>query len=356
MSTHWIRLSVVAAALLVAGSVQAKEPKYPVGRSDQVHNKLEFQLLIPEELEAGRKVPLVMAFHMAHQEHHTLTETLSTVIAAGRILCVPKAKNAAWSDGDVKSILALIEHLKQTLPIDENQIHAIGDGQGATLLPALTFGKKSQFATACFITASFQGGKLAKDAKKRLAVLGLVGAKCNERPSLERMVEKLAGKVRTVETHVHEDTPKAYFPHELKPYLCYWLGAMEGKFVPGETLAFDWQHNVELAQDVAKDTGRPGVLVYFYSKDDAEDPAAKRFQNEVLHHVDVQRHGNALVAVKLDAKVNDGYFKSLGFTKTPAVAVFDLKGKSLGTYEGDVDTRALAKVLKKLAKKRKKRR
>ena len=171
---------------------------------------------------------------------------------------------------------------------------------------------------------------------------------------MEKIEEKLAGKVRTVELRVGRDTERDWFPRELMPYLCYWLGAMEGRFVPGESLSLDWHGDVDEARDALQRTRAPGALVYFFSSTDEDRADAKALQNEILHDVVVRTPAKALVAVKLERSANEALFASLGLEKTPAIAVLDAELKPVQTFKGTVKAKALAKVLKNVAKKRRK--
>ncbi|MHC4861806.1 MAG: hypothetical protein ACYTDY_17140, partial [Planctomycetota bacterium] len=94
------------------------------------------------------------------------------------------------------------------------------------------------------------------------------------------------------------------FPRKLMPYYFYWVKVMEGRFVPGEDLSFDWTSDVEAAK--SKMAARKlGGFIYFYSPGDAENAEAKRCQHEVFFHPLVRRFGKQLVAVKLEKESHE---------------------------------------------------
>ena len=97
-------------------------------------------------------------------------------------------------------------------------------------------------------------------------------------------------------------------------------------------------------------SGKTGGLAYFYSKDQASDPAAKAFQNETLRDPLVLRFGRQLVAWKLERAEAATAFEAEKLQATPAVVVYDAGGKAVKAFQGArIHPTALAAALRSVA-------
>ena len=65
------------------------------------------------------------------------------------------------------------------------------------------------------------------------------------------------------------------------PYYAWWLGVQEGRFTPGDTLAFDWEGELV---DVGKRTAEEGQggFVSWYSTSDTDSANAKALQKNAF--------------------------------------------------------------------------
>ena len=134
-------------------------------------------------------------------------------------------------------------------------------------------------------------------------------------------------------------------------YYRWWLGVQEGRFRPGETLAFAWHPSREAALAAMKEK-QTGGLAYWFSSDDKSSDEAKTLQNDVLQDRLVRHFGNQLQAWKLDRTKHPDAFAAPKLTSTPAVVVYDRSGKVKKVLQGRITAKALGSALRSVARDR----
>jgi hypothetical protein len=210
------------------------------------------------------------------------------------------------------------------------------------------FDPELRFRSACWVAAGFNGGTPPKHAKKEMGVLALAGAEDPNRAAAEKTPQLLEGKVRTAEVRIQPGLDHKW-PDQLMPYFGWWLGAQEGRFVPGACAAFEWTASPDAAREAAA-AGGAGWFVYWYADADAPNELARTFQNDVLRDPLVQRFGSQLPCAKVSREVDpDGFAKS-ALKQTPAVVVHDAAGKAKAVLQGKFDAKALAAALRSVAR------
>ena len=92
------------------------------------------------------------------------------------------------------------------------------------------------------------------------------------------------------------------------------------------------------------------MLLYVYSRDDKDKPAAKKLQNEVFMDPLVRFFGSQLEAVMLKPSDRTA---ALGVKTTPAVVVLKKDGTVKKLFAGKIKARSLASALRSVAPNRK---
>jgi hypothetical protein len=160
------------------------------------------------------------------------------------------------------------------------------------------------------------------------------------RAGTTRIVEWLTDEVRSVELR---DDPSALGG----AYFRYWLRTMEGRWVPGEDLSFDWVRDCRDADDLAarvRAAARPALL-YFFAAGDAGSEEGRALQNETFFDPRVRAAGARVLPVIVDRAKAEEWFASYGLARTPAVAVVGTDGKVRAALAGRVKAGVLAKAL-----------
>ena len=218
-------------------------------------------------------------------------------------------------------------------------MHAYGTDDWPGFFPSVAFAKKAPYVSVTFSGVEYRGGSPSKRVGRRLGVLVMGPG--------EKIAKGLKGKVRHFELAPELGGPGS-------EYYQYWLGVMEGRFVPGHDLSFGWATPEDgpaleaLRRELAAGGGR--AFVYFYSTEDTDNAAAKALQNESFFDANVRTSGRLIRAIKLDRAVHAQAFTALGCSETPAVVVIDASFGSRALLEGEIKTKALAKVLSAAAK------
>ncbi|MEN8150998.1 MAG: hypothetical protein ABFS86_14345, partial [Planctomycetota bacterium] len=242
-----------------------------------------------------------------------------------------------------------ILHLSKILPIDRTKMHGIGFSNGGAHLGTIVFDKDLPFATGAWMGSGFAGGKVPKRAKTEFAAIAMVGEKDRALGAAKATVKMLRKKVRRVDFESQPDLAHE-IPDELMPFYYYWLRVMEGRFHPGDEESLDWHYDAASAIETMKAEKRGG-LVYFFDERDAKDADAKHAQNVVLMDPAVRPLARKLVAVMLDAEVEEdaALMKKWGLAKTPAFAVLSPAGVVKARFQGKIAAKALAPALAKVA-------
>ncbi len=340
---------LLPALLLPAFPARAGDPlPYPTGSTSQTYAGLRFQLVLPSDYDPGKEYSLIVILHGAGGTETGMAGALRELPPRGFVVCAPKSTGQVWSLSDLGKVKEIVRHLMEVLSIGKGRLHGAGFSNGGWNLAPLVFDEKLPFVSACWIAAGYNGGKVPKRAKKEMGALALAGSQDPNRGAAEKTVDLLRDKVRTVECRIQPGIGHE-FPDKLMPYYFYWLGVMEGRFVPGECLSFDFAPSYEEFRKTME-AEKKGGFIYFYSAGDRDDPAAKALQNEAFFHPLVRWYGRQLAAVKLDRGENESLFREFKLKKTPAVVVLKKDGKVAKKLEGKIKTSAVGKAFQKVAK------
>lgn len=345
-----ITLILVLCLLAPVAAKEEKETLYPTGSTSQTHSGLKFQLVVPTDYDAAKHYALMVVLHGAGGTETGMAGSLAPLAEDQFIVCAPKSRDATWSARDLGDVMGIIRHLMEMYSIREGHLHGMGFSNGGWNLAPVVFDEKLPFASACWMAAGFNGGKVPPRAKKEMGAIALAGAQDANRRAAEKTVDLLRDKVRTVECRIQPNLGHK-FTDELMPYYFWWLKVMDGRFTPGDDLSFDWKDSTEgmAAESKAKKTG---AFLYFYSKQsDVENEEVKRVQRRVFFDPLVRRFGNRVIAVRLTRAENEELFASFRLKSTPAIVVLDRNGKKKKILEGKkIKNTGLAKALRSVAK------
>lgn len=328
--------------VLLVTAAAAFAGEYPAGKSVQKIEGVETALLVPDASPAS----LVILLHGAGDNGPNLIDALAPWEKDGYVVCAPSATDGTWDTNDLAAAKRIALHLLKALPIDPKRVHTVGFSNGGWMLAGIAFDEELKPCSATWIAAGFNGGAVGKWAKKGLGALALAGAQDPNAPAAMKTVDLLRDKVRSVEVRLQQGLDHKW-PSEHDAYLLWWMGAMEGRFVPGEDLNFAWGDDLDVALEGLKPKKKGGVIVYVWSMDDAAKPEAKELQNETLMDPLVRHYGNQLAAVKLE--LVDPVATKLGVTATPALVVLDKDGAVKKLLATKITSKALASALRSVA-------
>ena len=342
-------LATFAILLFASAPAHAQDWPYPAGRTSQSLEGLTVELDLPRELSSDKPASLVVILHGAGGSATGMAGALHGWAAQGYVVCAPKSTADTWSAPDVKAVLRIAAQLKSELPIDPNRVHVVGFSNGGFNLGPLAFDDDLHPRSATWVGSGCSGGSIPKWAKTDLGVLAMAGAQDRLAGSARATPKVLSGKVRSVEVRLQAGLGHKW-PRELTPYFQWWMGTMEGRFVPGEDMNFEWGNSIEAAVKALEDAKRGGILVYAFHADDAENPIAKKLQGEVLMDPLVRHYGSQLQAVKLDFAEHREALEALGVKTTPAIVVLKKSGTPKKVVAGkSLKARKIASALKSVA-------
>jgi poly(3-hydroxybutyrate) depolymerase len=321
---------------------------YPSGISSHAIEGLQTELVVPRTLSAESPASLVVVLHGLGGTATGMAGTLASWAEQGYVVCAPKSKGQGWTDPDVAAVLRIAAHLETALPIDPKRVHVVGFSNGGWNLHPLAFDEALKPCSATWVAAGFAGGSVPKWAKTNLGAIALAGSQDGNLDAARATVPALEGKVRSVEVRVQPGLGHEW-PDALMPYLKWWMGVQEGRFVPGEDLNFDWSEDLKAALAALEGKKRGGVLLYAFDSSDAANPDAKALQNEVFLDPGVRRFGSQLKAVKWERSAHADELTALGVATTPSVAVLDEKGVVKKVLSGKIKASALEKALRSVA-------
>jgi len=328
--------SALLLALLLAST---GDPPFPEGTSSQTLEGLRCSVVIPAGFEAAKERSLVVILHGNGGTETGMAGSLAHLAADGFAVVAPKSTGIGWDKKDVDAVRRIAADLKKRLRVGEGRLHVAGFSNGGWMLSDLAFDEDLRCASACWVAAGYKGGSVPKWARKGMGVLALAGTEDGNADAASKTPDLLKDKVRSGEFLLQPGLGHAW-PEKLMPYYRWWLLVMEGRFTPGDCAAFDWIEDPAKAADAMKEK-KTGGIAYLWSKEQAADPAAKAFQNEILRDRLVQRFGRQLVAWKIEKE---------GTAETPAVLVHDATGKVVKTLHGPkVSAAAIAQALRSVA-------
>jgi predicted esterase len=338
---------IVLFPLLLAG-LQAQDPEasppYPTGSTSQQIAGLRVQLVVPQERPEPHGYSLIVILHGAGGTETGMASSLQALASQGYIICAPKSVGQTWSDSDLARVKEITRTLLDAFTIEDGRLHGVGFSNGGWNLGPLVFDDELPFVSACWIAAGFTGGSVPRRARQTMGALALAGANDPNRAAAEGTVKALREKVRTVECRIQEGLGHEW-TDQLMPYYHYWVGAMEGRYVPGETLVLDWAEDLPAARQQMEEQRRAGLL-YFYAASDADEKEGKPLQTVTLHDPLVLHFARQLVAVKLDRAEHEELYAGFKLKRTPALVITRPNLKKLKSFSGRIRTKMLVKVLR----------
>jgi hypothetical protein len=113
---------------------------------------MHYRMRVPEKLPEKKTLGLIVAFHgMNGNEDHVTGFAIETSkrlkIADEYVVMGGKSKGAGWATNDDKDLLAWIEWVKQTYPIDPRRVHLIGMSNGGWMVKRFGWENQALFAT-----------------------------------------------------------------------------------------------------------------------------------------------------------------------------------------------------------------
>ncbi len=343
--------SFACLAALSTCAALAEDRPYPAGTSSHEIEGLRWSIVMPAEFDASEERSLVVILHGAGGTETGMAASLAFLAEDDYVIAAPKSKGQVWAADDLERVRRGVAGLKETLNVGATRLHGVGYSNGGWNLAPVVFDEDLRFTSACWIAAGHRGGKPPKHARKGMGVIALAGAQDGNRDAAEATPGMLEDDVRSAECRIQPDLGHEW-PGELIPYFAWWLGVQEGRFVPGVTLAFEWNDGTDDPPPPADD-GKSGSFVYWFSADDAESELAKTFQNETLQDPAVRFFGTQLRAAKRDRADDEERFTELKLKGTPAIVVFDAKGKLKKALSGKIKAKSLAAALRSAAARKK---
>jgi len=346
----WIAcvLAVALGVVAATGRLAAEDAPFPTGESSQELEGLKVSIVMPGTFDAAQERSMIVVLHGAGGTETGMARSLAFLAKEDYVIVAPKSKGQVWEADDLERVRKIVADLKVRLHVGATRLHAVGFSNGGWNLAAVAFDEDLCFTSACWVAAGYNGGKVPKHAKKGMGVLALAGGDDPNRGAAEGTPGLLGDDVRSAEVRIQPGLGHAW-PEKLMPYYGWWVGVQEGRFVPGVTLAFEWDSGDADPPPPAED-GKSGSFVYWYAADDTDSADAKAFQNETLQDPDVRFFGAQLRAALRDRREHEDAFAALKLKATPAVVVYDAKGKVKKALEGKISAKSLAAALRSTAK------
>jgi predicted esterase len=340
-------LGVIAVAALVSAG-WADDAPFPAGESAHELQGLACSIVMPPDFDADAERSMILILHGFGGTETGMARSLAHLAKDDFVIVAPKSKGDGWEAGDLDRVKRIVADVKVRLRVGENRLHGVGYSNGGWNLATVAFDEELRFSSACWIAAGYKGGKPPKHAKKGMGVLALAGSEDSNRSAAESTPKLLGDDVRSAEVRLQPGLGHEW-PDELMPYYSWWVGVQEGRFTPGETLAFAWDSSDTLPPPPADD-GKSGSFVYWYAEGDTENELAITLQNETLQDPIVRFFGGQLRAVKRERGADEEAFAAAKLKLTPAIVVYDAKGKAKKTLQGKIKARSLAAALRSVAR------
>ncbi|MDH3590546.1 MAG: alpha/beta hydrolase [Planctomycetota bacterium] len=327
--------------VLCAGPSLADEFPYPPGQSIHELEGSKTALLVPEDLSAEKPASLVILLHGMGDSGPKLVPVMRGWPAKHYLVCAPSAAGRGWVPADLVKVKKIAQHLIEVMPVDKDRIHVAGFSNGGWNVHTIAFDDDLKPVSATWIAAGLRVGSAPKWAKKRLGALALAGEQDGNAPHARATVPRLLGKVKTVQCRLQPNLGHKW-PDTFTPYLLWWMGAMEGRFAPGDDLNFEWGEDVQAAVESLADVKKGGIFLYLYG----DDENSKTLQNEVFMDPIVRHYATQLKAVKLPFAEHGHTY---GAKKSPAIVAMKKDGTVKKRVEGKITARKLASTLKAVA-------
>lgn len=340
-------LTAVILGTLALPPALADDAPFPAGESSQQLEGLAVSIVMPETFDPAEERSMIVILHGAGGTETGMARSLAFLAKDEFVIVAPKSKGQVWEKDDLDRVKRIVTDLKTRLHVGATRLHGVGFSNGGWNLAPIVFDEELHFTSACWVAAGYKGGKPPKHAKKGMGVLAMAGSEDGNRSSAEATPKLLGDSVRSAEARIQQGLGHEW-PRELTPYYGWWVGVQEGRFVPGETLAFTWDESDADPPPPAED-GKSGSFVYWYATDDTANEDAKVFQNETLQDPAVRFFGGQLRAVKRERSADPEAFAAAKLEETPAIVVYDAKGKAKKTLQGEIKVKTLASALRSVA-------
>jgi predicted esterase len=181
-----VRLAVVTT--LVCGSLSATEPGADHPRSgdfkDDYRNPatnaliMHYRMIVPKRLPEKKTLGLVVAFHGLNGNEDHMTGFAHRAarrvdIADQYVIIGGKSQGKGWAESDDDEVLAWIEWVLSTYPIDRRRVHIIGMSNGGWMVKRFGWAHQDLFASVSpycgagsGISGSSGGGKRSSRGRK----------------------------------------------------------------------------------------------------------------------------------------------------------------------------------------------
>ena len=370
-----MRAAVGLLAILALGPVgraAAEEPKPPAPAAEgekpadaasetltEFLHGIRFEIRVPKPLPEGGP-SLLLWFHDYTGNGKKAVESLGAFVGKGFVVAAPWSKHGTWEPSEVEQAAAGARDLCERYLVPRERRHVSGLGGGSAIL-AIGQDEGLGFSTATWICGTWGSGSVPKEVKQRLWTLFLWGPK--EGPGrIERYRASAALLAEKVKVCVVRGEPQEpglgrtrsedpTIPEALLPFWLDFLSCREGKYVPGQTLAFAWESDLDQARQAM--VGRKaGGFAYIHSAKPVGDEEARTrvLQTEVFYERAVRHFADQLVAVKLEKAAAKELLESAKVTETPAIVVFKKGGREvLKAISGDVNAKSLIPLLRAVA-------
>ena len=342
-------LALPVIALLSAGpTARAEDAPFPAGTSSHELHGLKCSIVMPGEFDAAAEHSLVVILHGYGGTETGMAAALAHLAADDYVVCAPKSRGDGWEKRDLGDVRAIVIDLKQSLNVGERRLHAVGFSNGGWNLHAVAFDDKLRFQSATWVAAGHRDGRLPKHAKE-MGILALAGAEDGNRSAAEATPDAVRDDVRMTEVRLEPGLGHKW-PRTLMPYMQWWLGVQEDRFVPGESMAFEWTESRDAAlAAIAAGTDKARGVAYWYDPADADDERARVVQNDVLQDRRVRFFGEQLTAWRMNAAEHPGLRAELKIKSTPAFVTYDRKGRVKKVVQGKVTAKSLGSALRSVA-------
>jgi predicted esterase len=166
------RFLILALSFAVpAGAGEAKAAPRTGDFKDAYQNTLKYRLRAPQKLPDRNVLGLVICFHGLNGNEDSITGfALDALTRSGLadqyVIAGGKSKGNGWAEVDDKDLLAWIEWVKRSYPIDPRRVHLIGMSNGGWMVNRFGWKHQGWIATVtayCGVSVAFSG---VPDGKK----------------------------------------------------------------------------------------------------------------------------------------------------------------------------------------------